>query len=231
MNKTKKVLIIDDEEKIVEAIKAYLENSSFKVMTASNGALGIEIFNKFVPDIIILDLMMPGMSGEEVCKAIRLKSRVPIIMLTAKIEENDIFNGLGIGADDYITKPFSLKVLLARVSAVLRRTAEEAIPLSEELSFDDGKLVVDGMRHEVRKNGKTVNLTAHEFKILMTLAKYPSRVFTRDELIENVMGEDFEGYDRAIDSHIKNIRIKIEDDSKSPKYLLTVHGVGYRFGA
>ena len=231
MNKSKKVLIIDDEEKIVEAIKAYLENSSFKVMTAGNGSLGIEIFNKFVPDIIILDLMMPGMSGEEVCKAIRLKSRVPIIMLTAKIEEKDIFEGLGIGADDYITKPFSLKLLLARVSAVLRRTSEEAIPLSEELSFDDGKLVVDGMRHEVRKNGKTINLTAHEFKILMTLAKYPSRVFTRDELIENVMGEDFEGYDRAIDSHIKNIRIKIEDDSKNPKYLLTVHGVGYRFGA
>jgi DNA-binding response OmpR family regulator len=231
MNKTKKVLIIDDEEKIVEAIKAYFENASFKVMTAPNGAQGIEIFNKFVPDIIILDLMMPGMSGEEVCKAIRLKSRVPIIMLTAKIEENDIFSGLGIGADDYITKPFSLKLLLARVSAVLRRTSEESIPLAEELSFDNGKLVVDGMRYEVRKNGKTVNLTAHEFKILMTLAKYPSRVFTRDELIENVMGEDFEGYDRAIDSHIKNIRIKIEDDSKSPKYLLTVHGVGYRFGA
>lgn len=231
MNKSKKVLIIDDEEKIVEAIKAYLENSSFKVMTAYDGASGIEIFNKFVPDIIILDLMMPGMSGEEVCKTIRLKSRVPIIMLTAKIEENDIFNGLGIGADDYITKPFSLKLLLARVSAVLRRTSEEAVPLAEELSFDDGKIVVDGMRHEVRKNGKAVNLTAHEFKILMTLAKYPSRVFTRDELIENVMGEDFEGYDRAIDSHIKNIRIKIEDDSKNPKYLLTVHGVGYRFGA
>lgn len=231
MDKSKRVLIIDDEEKISQAIKAYLEDSSYNVMTANNGALGIETFNKFVPDIVILDLMMPEMSGEEVCKAIRLKSRVPIIMLTAKIEENDILNGLGIGADDYITKPFSLKLLLARVSAVLRRTSEEAIPLSDELSFDEGKLVVDGMRHEVRKNGKAINLTAHEFKIIMKMAKYPSKVFTRDELIESVMGDDFDGYDRAIDSHIKNIRNKIEDESKNPKYILTVHGVGYRFGS
>jgi DNA-binding response OmpR family regulator len=231
MDKIKRVLIIDDEEKIAQAIKAYLEDSSYNVMTANNGALGLEIFNKFVPDIVLLDLMMPEMSGEEVCKAIRLKSRVPIIMLTAKIEENDVLHGLGIGADDYITKPFSLKLLLARVAAVLRRTSEDAIPLSEELSFDDGKLVVDGMRHEVRKNGNAVNLTAHEFKIIMKMAKYPSKVFTRDELIESVMGEDFDGYDRAIDSHIKNIRNKIEDESKKPKYILTVHGVGYRFGS
>lgn len=227
---TRTVLIVDDEENIVIALKAYMENIGYRVITADHGKMAIELFDKFAPDILLLDLMMPGMSGEEVCRAIRLKSRVPIIMLTAKVEEADILNGLGIGADDYVTKPFSLKQLSARMEAVLRRTSEDAIPLSNELAFDDGNLVVDGMRHEVRKNGVASVLTPHEFKIIMTLAKYPSKVFTREELIKLVMGDDFEGYDRAIDSHIKNIRLKIEDDSKNPKYILTVHGVGYKFG-
>jgi len=173
---------------------------------------------------------MPDMTGEEVCKNIRLKSRVPIIMLTAKVEEHHILNGLGLGADDYITKPFSLKELSARMEAVLRRTSTDSIPLSNELAFDDGNIVVDSMRYEVRKNGKVVILTPHEFKILMTMAKYPSKVFTREELITLVMGADFNGYDRAIDNHIKNIRIKIEDDSRNPRYIITVHGIGYKFG-
>lgn len=199
------------------------------MITANSGRTAIELFYKFAPDIIVLDLMMPDMTGEEVCKNIRLKSRVPIIMLTAKVEENDILNGLGLGADDYITKPFSLKELSARMEAVLRRTASDNIPLSNELAFDDGNIVVDGMRYEVRKNGKVIVLTPYEFKILMTMTKYPSKVFTREELITLVMGEDFDGYDRAIDNHIKNIRLKIEEDSRNPRYIVTVHGVGYKF--
>lgn len=230
MQNRKKVLVVDDEEKLADALKAYLENGGYDVVTADNGKSGMDAFDRFAPDIILLDLMMPEMTGEEVCKAIRMRSRVPIIMLTARVEENHILNGFGIGADDYITKPFSLKQLVARMEAVLRRTSDDAALLSNELAFDDGNLVVDGMRHEVRKNGNVVNLTPNEFRILMTMAKYPSKVFTRDELISVAMGDDFEGYDRAIDSHIKNLRLKIEDDSRNPKYLLTIHGVGYRFG-
>lgn len=225
-----KALVVDDEENIVNALEAYLNNIGYKVITANTGWEALEKFDKFAPDIIILDLMMPALSGEEVCRKIRLKSRVPIIMLTAKVEEHDIIGGLAIGADDYVTKPFSLKQLSARMEAVLRRTSRDVIPLSNELAFDDGELVVDGMRHEVRKNGKPVSLTNHQFKILMTMAKYPSKVFSREELIALVMDEDFDGYDRAIDSHIKNIRNKIEADTKNPKYITTIHGVGYKFG-
>ena len=230
MEKAKTVLVVDDEANLILAIQAYLEAIGYKVLTAASGKEGMELFARHAPDIILLDLMMPEMSGEEMCKAIRLKSRIPIIMLTAKVEEEAIIFGLGMGADDYITKPFSLKQLSARMEAVLRRTAVEAIPLANELAFNDGKLVVDGMRHEVRKNGQTVLLTPHEFKILMTLAKYPSKVFTREELIMLVMGEDFLGYDRAVDSHIKNILLKIEDNARNPEYISTVHGIGYKFG-
>ncbi|MBK5244386.1 MAG: response regulator transcription factor [Eubacteriaceae bacterium] len=230
MEKLKTVLVVDDEENIVMALEAYLTKFGYHVITANCGRTAIDLFYKAAPDIIVLDLMMPDMTGEEVCKNIRLKSRVPIIMLTAKVEEHHILNGLGLGADDYITKPFSLKELSARMEAVLRRTSTDAIPLSNELAFDDGNIVVDSMRYEVRKNEKVIILTPHEFKILMTMAKYPSKVFTREELINLVMGEDFNGYDRAIDNHIKNIRIKIEDDSKNPRYIITVHGIGYKFG-
>ena len=226
----KTILVIDDEANIVAAIDAFLGNAGYKVITANGGKQGLELFSRFAPDLVILDLMMPEVSGEEVCRAIRLKSRTPIIMLTAKVEEEDVLKGLGIGADDYITKPFSLKLLAARIDAVLRRTSIEAIPLSNELAFNDGSLVIDGLRHEVRKNGQVITLTSHEFRLIMTMAKYPSKVFTREELINSVMGEDFEGFDRAIDSHIKNIRIKLEEDSKNPQYIITIHGVGYRFG-
>lgn len=230
MEKRKTVLVVDDEENIVMALEAYLTKIGYHVITANCGRTAIDLFYKAAPDIIVLDLMMPDMTGEEVCKNIRLKSRVPIIMLTAKVAEQHILKGLGLGADDYITKPFSLKELSARMEAVLRRTSTDSIPLSNELAFDDGNIVVDSMRYEVRKNGKVVILTPHEFKILMTMAKYPSKVFTREELITLVMGEDFNGYDRAIDNHIKNIRNKIEDDSRNPRYIITVHGIGYKFG-
>ena len=151
-------------------------------------------------------------------------------MLTAKVEEESILTGLGIGADDYVTKPFSPRQLTARVMALLRRSGNDIIPLSDVLSFNDGELVVDSIRHEVKRDGKPVNLTPNEFKILMALVKYPQKAFTRDELVFLVLGEDYEGYDRTIDTHVKNLRQKIEPDAKSPKYILTVYGVGYKFG-
>ena len=224
------ILIVDDEVKITEVIKSYLENSGYLTACAYDGKNAMSLFEKCSPVLIILDLMLPDMTGEDICREIRKKSRVPIIMLTAKDEDADIINGLGIGADDYLTKPFSPKQLVARVEAVLRRVSSEAIPLTNEFSFHDGDLVIDGLRHEIRKNGQFVALTPNEYKILVTMSKYPSKVFTREELIELALGDDYDGFDRVIDTHIKNIRQKLGDDGRTPRYILTVHGTGYRFG-
>ncbi len=225
-----KVLIVDDEEKIAEVVKSYLEKSGFKVYCAYNGNEALELFEKVNPSLIVLDLMLPDMSGEDICRSIRKKSRVPIIMLTAKVEEESILNGLGIGADDYVTKPFSPRQLVARVIALLRRSEDEIMLLSNVLSFNGGELVIDSIKHEVKRDGHLVSLTPNEFKILMALVKYTHKAFTRDELVFLVLGEDYEGYDRTIDTHIKNLRQKIEPDVKSPRYILTVYGVGYKFG-
>ena len=224
------ILIVDDEVKITEVVKSYLENSGYLTACAYDGKNAMSLFEKCSPVLIILDLMLPDMTGEDICREIRKKSRVPIIMLTAKVEDADIINGLGIGADDYLTKPFSPKQLVARVEAVLRRVSSEAVPLTNEFSFNDGDLVIDGLRHEIRKNGQLVALTPNEYKILMTMMKYPSKVFTREELIELALGDDYDGFDRVIDTHIKNIRQKLGDDGRAPRYILTVHGTGYRFG-
>ena len=224
------ILIVDDEVKITEVVKSYLENSGYLTACAYDGKNAMSLFEKCSPVLIILDLMLPDMTGEDICREIRKKSRVPIIMLTAKVEDADIINGLGIGADDYLTKPFSPKQLVARVEAVLRRVSSEAIPLTNEFSFHDGDLVIDGLRHEIRKNGQFVALTPNEYKILVTMSKYPSKVFTREELIELALGDDYDGFDRVIDTHIKNIRQKLGDDGRTPRYILTVHGTGYRFG-
>ena len=224
------ILIVDDEVKITEVVKSYLENSGYLTACAYDGKNAMSLFEKLSPALIILDLMLPDMSGEDICREIRKKSRVPIIMLTAKIEDADIIGGLGIGADDYLTKPFSPRQLVARVEAVLRRVSSEAVPLTNEFSFNDGDLVIDGLRHEIRKNGQLVALTPNEYKILMTMMKYPSKVFTREELIELALGDDYDGFDRVIDTHIKNIRQKLCDDGRAPRYILTVHGTGYRFG-
>jgi len=226
----KKILVVDDEEKIVEIVKAYLEKSDFKVSSAFNGKDALEIFDRINPHLVILDLMLPDVSGEEICRTLRKKSRVPILMLTAKVEEEDILRGLDIGADDYVTKPFSPKQLVARIHAILRRTADEAIPLASVLNFNNDDLVVNSQSYEVKKNGKALNLTSNEYKILMTLIKYPKKTFTREELIDMVLGEKYDGYDRTVDTHIKNLRQKIESDPKVPKYIITVHGIGYRFG-
>jgi DNA-binding response OmpR family regulator len=224
------ILVVDDEEKLTEVVKSYLENSGFKVCCAHSGNEALQLFSKVNPKLIILDLMLPDMSGEDICRSIRKKSRVPIIMLTAKAEEESILNGLGIGADDYVTKPFSPRQLVARVIALLRRTEDEIMPLSNVMSFNDGELVIDSIRHEVKKDGQPVSLTPNEYKILMALVKYPQKAFTREELVFLVLGEDYEGYDRTIDTHIKNLRQKIEPDVKNHKYILTIYGVGYKFG-
>jgi len=226
----KTILVVDDEKKITEVVQSYLENAGYQTLCASDGAQAMQLFEKKSPALIILDLMLPDMSGEEICRNIRKKSRVPIIMLTARAEDADIINGLEIGADDYLTKPFSPKQLMARVDAVLRRVSAEAVPLTNELSFHDGELVIDGLRHEVRRGGCRVALTPNEYNILMTMAKYPTKAFTREELIEFALDGDFDGYDRVIDTHIKNIRQKIGDDGRTPRYIMTVHGTGYRFG-
>ncbi|HWR61644.1 MAG TPA: response regulator transcription factor [Clostridia bacterium] len=225
-----RILIVEDEEKIAEVVKSYLEKNGFKAFCAYNGSAALELFEKVNPRLVVLDLMLPDMSGEDICRTIRKKSRVPVIMLTAKVEEESILNGLGIGADDYVTKPFSPRQLVARVIALLRRSDDEIMPLANEISFNNGELVVDSIRHEIKKEGQPVNLTPNEYKILMSLIKYPQKAFTRDELVYLVLGEDYEGYDRTIDTHVKNLRQKIEPDVRAPKYILTVYGVGYKFG-
>jgi DNA-binding response OmpR family regulator len=226
----KKILIVDDEFKIIEVLKSYLEHNGFEAEYALNGKKALELFNLNMYDLVILDLMLPDISGEEVCKKIRENSRVPIIMLTAKIDEKNIIYGLDIGADDYITKPFSPKEVIARVIALLRRASGDEKALVNILSFNDGELIINNIKYEVTKNGEKLNLTPNEFKILKLLAIKPNKTFTRSELIECALGNEFNGFDRTIDSYIRNLRNKIENDSKYPKYIKTIHGIGYRFG-
>lgn len=226
----KKILVVDDEIKIIEVVKSFLESKGFVVFAALNGKKAIEIFDRENISLILLDLMLPEMSGEEVCSFVRKKSRVPIIMVTAKVNEADMLMGLGNGADDYITKPFSLKALHARIEAVLRRSGDDLIPLLNKFNFHDGDLTVDFACRMIMRNGEEIKLTPNEFRILTALIKYPNKVFTRDELIASAFSSEFEGYDRTIDSHIKNIRQKLEVDPKNPVYVKTIHGVGYKFG-
>lgn len=229
-NVKKKILIVDDEIKICDVLKSYIESNDFIAYTAENGNKAISLFYNTNPDLIILDLMLPDIGGEEVCKFLRRKSSVPIIMLTAKIEEEDILSGLEIGADDYITKPFSPRQVVAKVKALIRRNERKENKSFEIYSFKNGDLTINTLYYEVRKCGNLVNLTRNEYNILITIAKHPFKVFTREELIFAALGETFDGYDRTIDSHIKNIRQKIESDPKSPEYILTIRGLGYKFG-
>jgi len=226
----KKILVVEDEDKIMNVIKSFLESKGFIVIPAQNGKKALELFNEENIDLMILDLMLPLLSGDEVCKIIRKKSNVPIIMLTAKSDEENMLKGLKIGADDYITKPFSLKTLLARMEAVLRRSSQKTQAYTGRCSYHDGELVIDFQSRCVYAHSEEVKLTPNEFKILSTLAKNPNKVFSRESLIENAFSEEYEGYDRTIDSHIKNLRQKIEVDSKNPIYVKTLHGVGYKFG-
>lgn len=224
------ILVIDDELMICEAISSYLKKHWFNVFTANTGNDGLRILKEQEISFIILDLMLPDMSGEEICSIVRSQSRVPIIMLTAKTMEEDMINGLSIGADDYITKPFSLKNLYARIQAVSRRSLKDLGQLANVQAWNNSDLVIDYELVKVKKAGQEISLTPIEWKLLSLFSKYPNKVFTRDELIEQVFDIDFDGYDRVIDTHIKNLRKKIEDDPKKPKYICTIHGMGYRFG-
>ncbi|MBU3160845.1 response regulator transcription factor [Clostridium frigoris] len=230
MLEAKKVLIVDDENKIVDVVKSYLEKEGCEVFEAFDGKQALEIFKRINLDLILLDLMLPDMTGEDICKIVRKESRVPIIMLTAKIDEASIVAGLNIGADDYITKPFSPRVLMARIFAIFRRLNEEIVPLSNIISLKDDDLVVDILKKEIKKNGENVKLTITEYKLLMTLLKYPHKTFSREELINTTFRENYEGFNRTIDTHIKNLRQKIETNPKEPQYVITVYGTGYRLG-
>ncbi|MTI66207.1 MAG: response regulator transcription factor [Firmicutes bacterium] len=222
----KNILIIDDEEQILEVVEAYLMKDEYNVFKASNGKDALDIFNKEDIHFIVLDLMLPDLSGEEVCKKIRSKSNVPILMLTAKVSEGDRIKGLDIGADDYMVKPFSVKELLARIRAIKRRLDKDIIK-KDIIRFNNDDLVIDKSKMEVIKKGEVLNLTPTEFNILKILSKNKNKVFSREELVINILGFDYDGYDRTIDTHIKNLRRKIEDDYN--KYIKTVYGVGYRF--
>lgn len=223
-----RILLVDDEKNISNVLKAYLQQEGFHVTTAMNGIVALTLFKENPYDLVLLDLMLPGLSGEEICREIRKISATPIIMLTAKVEEEDRIQGLTLGADDYISKPFSPREVVARVKAVLRRTNADTIPLAEIIAYDNG-LTIDNSRHEVRIGEEIISLTPTEFKILGALAKYPGRVYSRSQLVEIVQGHDFGGDDRVIDAHIKKLRQKIEKVPSDPKIVLTVYGVGYKF--
>lgn len=224
---TKRILLVEDEKSIREAVAAYLEKEGYWSTAVENGQIALDEFNKHDFDLIILDLMLPKVSGERVCRIVRETSDVPIIMLTAKGEIEDRIIGLELGADDYLVKPFSPRELVARVRALLRRANSDREPLREVMEYGD--LTVDISAHKVLVKGKEVELTASEFKLLTTLARYPGRVYSRMELVEKVLGYDFEGYERTIDSHVKNLRAKLGDNPRDPKWFHTVHGVGYKF--
>lgn len=226
MNKKNKILVVDDEIKIVEVVKAYLEKDNYEVFIATDGKSALKSYDNNKQDLIILDLMLPDISGEEVCKILRRKSDVPIIMLTAKVDEENILNGFNIGTDDYVIKPFSPKQLIARVNAIIKRVKNN----KSKLSFNNGDLIIDKDSYEVFKNNNLITLTPSEYKILLQLAENKNKVFTRGDIISKTMEDDSFVYDRIVDSHIKNIRAKIEDDNKKPRYILTVHGIGYKFG-
>lgn len=220
----KKVLVVDDDVKTVELVKLYLNRDGYRVLTAYDGTEALRLAREGHPDLIVLDLMLPGIDGLEICRTLRGESDVPIIMLTAKTTDQDKLIGLDLGADDYVTKPFSPRELAARVRVVLRRLPGERGP--DEIKH--GELTVSFLRHEASLAGRSLNLTTVEFKLLGVLAKEPGRVFSRVQLIDEALGYDFEGFDRTIDVHILNLRRKLEPDPSHPKYLKTVYGTGYK---
>jgi two-component system alkaline phosphatase synthesis response regulator PhoP len=224
----KKVLVIDDDVKTTELVKLYLRRDGYRVVTAYDGLQALDVAREAHPDLVVLDLMLPGLDGFEVFRALRKESDVPIIMLTAKTTEQDRLNGLDLGADDYVTKPFSPKELAARVRAVLRRLPDETLQRGPE-EVRHSELLVNFTKHEASLAGKLLDLTPVEFRLLGVLVREPDRVFSRAQLIEKVFGYDFDGFDRTIDVHVYNLRRKLEPDPRSPTYIKMVYGVGYKF--
>ena len=221
----KRVLVVDDDVKTVELVNLYLKRDGYRVLTAYDGIEALRLARENHPDLVVLDLMLPGLDGIEVCRVLREESDVPIIMLTARATDEDKLSGLGVGADDYVTKPFSPRELAARVRAVLRRLPGERGPAE----IKHGELTVNFIKHEATLTSRALNLTPTEFKLLGVLVKEPGRVFSRGQLVEEALGYDFEGFDRTVDVHILNLRRKLEPDTDHPKYIKTVYGAGYKF--
>jgi DNA-binding response OmpR family regulator len=223
----RKILVVDDDHKTADLIKLYLEKDGYQVLTAHDGRLALELARQRRPDLIVLDLMLPTVEGLDVCRILRAESHTPIIMLTARTTEDDKLLGLDLGADDYITKPFSPREVVARVRVVLRRAGAERDQPPPAARFRE--LVVDFVSHEARVRGDPLRLTPKEFKLLETLVKQPGRAWSRLELLEQVFGFDYEGLERTVDVHVMNLRKKIERDPACPEYIQTVYGVGYKF--
>lgn len=220
------VLIVDDDVKLVQLLKTYFDKEGFITYSANDGLDALQIVREKKPDIMVLDLMLPGLDGWDVCRRIRRDNDIPIIMLTARDEESDRLIGLEIGADDYVTKPFSPKEVVARAKVILRRTHKEVL---RQEPIRAGRLVIDLERHEVMQDGLVVDLTPTEFKILEIMAANAGKVFSRLQIVEQTQGYTFEGYERTIDAHVKNIRRKLERNPKEPQYILTIYGIGYKF--
>lgn len=226
----KKILLVDDDEKLLDVLEPFLRNEGFATIRAQDGLEALTLMMK-QPDLVVLDIMMPHLDGKEICRRIRQISQVPIIMLTALDEEADKLESLDLGADDYMAKPFSMRELAARIRAVLRRTSgslADTSPQTQQIAA--GGLVLDNLRHTVQLNGKMLELTPIEFTLLEVLMRHPGQVMNRLQLMEQSHGFAFDGYERTIDAHIRNLRRKIEQDTRKPMYILTVYGVGYRFG-
>ena len=225
----KTVLIVEDDPNTVEIVRLYLERDGHRVLTASDGSDGLRLAREALPDLVVLDLMLPGLDGMEICRILREESEVPIVMLTARVEEENRLAGLDLGADDYVTKPFSPRELAARVRAVLRRTARDAMERGST-ELEQGDIRVNLRLRTVHVGGSQLSLTPTELRFLVLLMGQPGRTFTREQIIERVFGYDFDGYDRTVDTHASNLRRKVEAESESPRYIQTVYGVGYRFG-
>jgi DNA-binding response OmpR family regulator len=225
-----KILVIEDELKIQQIIGAYLTKEGFEVITASDGVQGLQRIKEDKPDLIVLDLMLPVIPGEQILTSVRQNSEIPVIILSAKGSEDERIFGLNIGADDYLVKPFSPRELVARVNAHLRRSKSNQTSTTTTYSFNQKKLLIDLAKHEVYLDEIPVNLTPTEFKVLKLLSQTPGQVFSRSQLVEQVQGYSYTGFDRTIDSHIKNLRQKIESNPEEPIFILTVFGLGYKFG-
>ena len=222
-----KVLIIEDEQELSNVLEAYLQRAGFDVLIADHGDLGINLWQENKPDMVLLDLNLPGMDGIDIARRIRQSDDTPIIMVTARVDEVDRLLGLELGADDYITKPFSPREVVARVKAVLRRVEKSPVSHPDKIQHADLEIIPEA--YSVKQSGKKIDLTPTEFSLLLTMALHPGRVFSRLQLLEASQGVAFEGYERSIDAHIKNLRAKLGDDPRDPRYVETVFGIGYCF--
>lgn len=224
------VLVAEDDSKIAHVVRVYLENAGFRVVHAGAGREALALAEKEPPLLVILDLMLPDLDGEMVLQSLKEMGDVPVIILTSKASEEERLAGFALGADDYLVKPFSPRELVSRVKAVLRRSGREEVAGASVLSFNGGALILDAHSYQVVRDGAPASLTPTEFKVLLTLASIPQKVFTREELVEKALGYSFEGYERSVDVHVKNIRQKIADTPRDPTFIQTIYGVGYRFG-